>query len=147
MHFLNFDPCWYQHFSKISLVLYVYFGFLSFVALHPRQQLWSWRDGNSLAIFVLNFQWIVFETKYRPIDLSTQLKITFIISQPKNMLWVLKRTVSLMLRMKDKKIFTILWSNYLIIFTKVLIIILIISNVYWIMCVGRSCYLGTSFRL
>ena len=33
--------------------------------------------------------------RYRPPDKSGQLKIIFLISQPKHMLWVLKRTVSM----------------------------------------------------
>ena len=42
----------------------------------------------------------------RPPDKSAKSKINFLISQPKHMLWVLKRTVSMrqMLKLTDKKI-------------------------------------------
>ena len=40
---------------------------------------------------VAGFPW----TPFRPPDKSEYLKIIFLISQPKHMLWVLKRTVSM----------------------------------------------------
>ena len=43
----------------------------------------------------------------RPLVKSVYQNINFLISQPKHMLWVLKRTVS-MLKLMGKKIFTIL---------------------------------------
>ena len=49
------------------------------------------------AIFILKFARLIllYEYVYRPPDKSAYLKIIFLISQPKHMFWVLKRTVSM----------------------------------------------------
>ena len=62
------------------------------------------------------------QSTYRTLDKSVFRKTIFLISQPKHMLWALKRTVSMrrsyeqpkhMLKQMGKKIFTILRSKIL----------------------------------
>ena len=58
----------------------------------------------------------VLEGKYKPPDRHAKLKIYFHISQPKHILWVLKRTV-LLLTLMDRKIILILRTKKFLIWT------------------------------
>ena len=64
------------------------------------------------------------DKKVRPLVKSVYQLLNFLISQPKHMLWVLKRTISVRrffehpkhaLKLMSKKIFTILHSKFLFI--------------------------------
>ena len=61
----------------------------------------------------------------------------FINSQPKHMLWVLKRTVSLF-KLMDKKILTALWPSYCL--SDNLYSDLNINVNYFAECLSRICY-------